>query len=208
MSRLPWELTDEQRWAEAESVLDRQPTPEARQRIRRQRRLVWLLVGGGVVVATVGLVILVLSHSPARPHQVPRHQETAGLLVQLLGLVVTFTALVRQVRSDNWRERWTLPTTALTWRQRRELLAQLRARRPVDPARLRLLHDLATRLANPRGQVLMAVGLGLTTAGQTVVHPNAVWFALDGVYAVLLVTSGPLVVRRQGQARRFLETYS
>jgi len=66
VSRLPWELSDEQSWAEAASILDRQPTAEAQQRIRRQRRWIWLLVGRGVVVTTVGvLLIVLLSHSPA-----------------------------------------------------------------------------------------------------------------------------------------------
>jgi len=138
---------------------------------------------------------------------VPKRQEITGLLVQLLGLAATFAGLVRQMRSDNWRPRHAAvhgPHLAAA----PGAAQQLRGRRPVDPARLRLLRDPASTLANPRGQVLMVVGLGLTTVGQTVVHPHLAWFAFIGLYAVLLVTSSVSVLRRQAQARRFLATYA
>jgi hypothetical protein len=204
----PWELTDEERWASAESILARQPTTDAEQQMGRRRRSLWLLVGGLVVVTTIVVtLVLLLRHASHRAHQVPERQAVVGLVLQVLGACASLTGFVRLARSNGWRERSSLPTAVLTWRQRRALYQQLRGRRAVEPARLGLLRDLATRLAHRRGLWLIYLGAILTGASQTVVHPEPYRFAVDGGYLVLIVIAGATVVLRQRQSRRFLETY-
>lgn len=201
-------VTDEERWVEAESILARNPTPSARRRIRRLQRFLWILVGALLVVTTIGVVLAVLlGHHHVRPPQVPRQQEILGLALQLFGLVVSLTGFVLGVRSGQLRVRWNVPMTVLTRRQRRDLLKQLRARRPVDPARLALVQYLATRLSHPAGLLVILLGLALTNFGQTVVHPAPWRVVIGGAYALLFVIAAGTAGQRAREARRFLERH-
>jgi hypothetical protein len=199
-------VTDEERWAQAESILANNPTPSAEARTRRVRTMVWLSVVGVVVLsAAVGVLAAVLfGHGHHRPSHVPAWQEITGLTVQLAGVAVEIAGFVILRRRRQWGARWRTPTAVLTRAQRRSLVQQVRGRIPAEPARLRLTRDLAGRLLDQRGVLVLYVGIAIVNVGQTILHPTAFRIGLSVVLLVLYAVVIPLGRRQRRQAQRFL----
>ena len=165
--------TDEERWAQAESILAENPTPSATARIRRVRTMLWLFVVGTTVLGlAIGVLAVVLfGHGRHRATEVPAWQEITGLAVQAAGIAVEIAGIVILRRRRQWGARWRTPTAVLSRAQRRSLVRQVRGRIPAEPSRLRLTRDLAGRLVDQRGLLVLFVGIALVNVGQTIVHP-------------------------------------
>ncbi|MGZ4572223.1 MAG: hypothetical protein ACXVXU_15235, partial [Blastococcus sp.] len=155
--------TDEERWAQAESILANNPTPSAQAQVRRVRTMLWLLLVGTMVLGLgLGVLAVVLfGHGHHRTSHVPAWQEITGLAVELAGVVVEIAGIVTLRRRRQWGARWRAPTAVLTRAQRRSLVKQVRGRIPAEPARLPLTRDLAGRLADQRGLLVLYVGIAI-----------------------------------------------
>jgi len=199
-------VMDEERWAQAESILAKNPTPSAEARVRRVRTMLWLFVAGMLVLGlAVGVLAVVLfGHGRHRAAEVPAWQEITGLAVQLAGVVIEIAGIVILRRRRQWGARWRAPTAVLTRAQRRSLVRQVRGRIPAEPARLRLTRDLAGRLLDQRGVLVLYVGIAIVNVGQTILHPTAFRIGLTVVLLVLYAVVIPLGRRQRRQAQRFL----
>jgi hypothetical protein len=210
------ERTDAQRWADAESILDGDPSEFAVHQLSRYRRrlrtLIWSLVAVFLITAVTGVVVIVVfghHHHHATAHtRVPLWQEIAGLIVQGAGLVFLVVGFAGHVRSGGWRDSWRSPAMVLTWAQRRELSAQIRGRAPLDPDRARVARHVTELAAGPRARRFFAflfTGIVLELIGQMISTPSTGRVIYTGaalvVYAVLVV----FAVGRQRQMRAFLE---
>ena len=201
--------TDDERWADAQSLLDRAPTPGAEQRLRRHRTVAWSLVAGGLVVAAaVGLLIGVLvSDDGSSGPDVPAWRDVASLVVVVVGMVVEIVGVVVAVRAGLFRNVWRQPALVLTRAQRRSLLRQVRGKDPVDPARLPLARGLATQLALQTAMVGVYVGLVVMQIGQAIGSPSTARLAFATGLVVLYVVVLVLLRRQARQAQRFLDQH-
>ncbi|SNS33855.1 hypothetical protein SAMN04488107_2273 [Geodermatophilus saharensis] len=93
----------------------------------------------------------------------------------------------------------------LTPAQRRQLLAGVRGRRPVEPERLPLARLLAEQLVHQRAQVVMSAGLGILFAGTWVAEQTATRLTVLLLWAAVACVAGPLIERDARRARRFLD---
>jgi hypothetical protein len=129
---------DEDRWAEALSILEQAPTGSAARRQRRIRRRRLLLTAAFslvllLVAALVGLLFLDVGTAEgddARATWV----TVLGLCVSTLGLLVIVIGGVLLVRDLRRSRSWRSPLDVLTFRQRRELVHQLRGRAALVPS--------------------------------------------------------------------------
>jgi hypothetical protein len=203
--------TDEERWAQAESILAQRPTDAARDRMRRRRTTFWLLVVA-VTMVSLGLgalLVVVLRGSAALdPSSPPTWQVVLGVVVSSTGIVVDVVGLVILVRRRRWGQAWQAPTAVLSRRQQRCLLAQIRGRRPVDPAHLPLTRDLAERLSDQRGTAVLAVGILLINLGNTLITPSMFRLWITAVVLVAYAITAVLLVRQVRRMRRFLAEHA
>ena len=199
--------TDEDRWAEAQSLLDRTPTESAQQRIRRWRRLMVLLIAG---IVLLGLALAAAAAArfddapPGASDDGPLWREIAGLVVSFVAVVLLGWAVIVQWRGNRRRMAWRSPLVALTRRQRKELWAQVRDGADVPHARLPLARHLADNLAGQRVLIVLNLGLLLMWTGQLIAAPSSWRLGLVVAYGVITAASVWLVLRRERPARRFL----
>jgi hypothetical protein len=210
------ERTDTERWADAESILDGDPTEFALSELRRFRRrmryLIWSLGAFLVLVVAAGVVVALLGghsgHHAAAPTRTPLWQEIAGLCLNGLGLVLIVVGLVRYFRSAGRRAAWRSPALVLTRAQRRELSAQIRGRAPVQPERVRLARYLADLAGGPHARRFFALlfsGLVLELVGQLITFPSTWRLIYTGVFLVVYVVLVGVVARRWRQIQGFLD---
>lgn len=198
-------LEDERRWAEAESILRRRPTPSAQNRVRRRRRLVLLgLCGALLLGALAGAVIAAFTDGRTSGTTAPTWNVIAGLVCVGLSLVLIIWVVVVQIRSGVWGGVWRSPTVALTRSQRKDLFAQVRGKRPADPARLPLSRDLARRLVLQQRTIALFAALMLQWVGQTLTAPDMFHLVGIGVFLLLSIVAIPIIIRDTGRAKRFL----
>jgi membrane protein YdbS with pleckstrin-like domain len=198
---------DDERWAQAESILADRPTDDARRRQQRRRTLLWVLVVAITVLALgLGALLVVLfgNSGALDSTEPPTWQTVLGLVVTTTGLVVDVAGLVILVRSGRWGQAWRAPTAVLSRRQQRYLLAQIRGRRPVDTARLPLTRDLGERLADQRGTAVLVLGILLINVGNTLIAPSAFRFWLMAALVVVYAVGAVLAIRQVHRMRRFL----
>ena len=208
MARTTDAVDDDERWARAESILADKPTPAAAHQIRRQRAMLWLLAGAVAVLgAAVGLLVALLlrHHRGGLGDDAATWQVVVGLVLQGAALVLVFTGLVLQRRANGRRWRWNVPEAVLTREQRRGLMKQIRGRAPVEPRRLGLTRDLASRLANQRGILLLLTGLSIMFIGQAIATPSIWRVVFAGAYLVLLGAAVVAQRRLARHAQRFLD---
>ena len=128
-----------------------------------------------------------------------------GLALALAGAVLVGVGLVRTWRAWRHRDGWAAAEPVLGRAERRELLAQVRGRRPADPARLPLARVLAGQLAVRSGLALVLAGLCVLATGRwlltgTVAAPEA----SAGAALVAAAVVGVLAHRDARRARHFL----
>ena len=201
---------DDERWAQAQSVLDQRPSEEARRRLRRHRLVTLSTVVGlllvGVAVAVL-LVAFVLGSDGGERAEPPRWQEVSGLGLLVAAVVLEVVGLVVMARAGVWKGRWDMPASVLTRTQRRLLLAQVRGRVPADPARLPLARDLAERLRLQLGTVFIWVGIVVLQIGQAVLEPSTRRLIAVGVLVALYAVALGLMMRDARRASRFLDSH-
>jgi membrane protein YdbS with pleckstrin-like domain len=151
------------------------------------------------------LLVVVLRGSAAlEPSSPPTWQVLLGVVVSGTGMVVDVVGLVILVRRRRWVQAWRAPTAVLSRRQQRCRLAQIRGRRPVDPAHLPLTRDLAERLSDQRGTAVLVVGILLVNLGNTLISPSAFRLWITAVVVIAYAIVAVLVVRQVRRMRRFL----
>jgi hypothetical protein len=210
------ERTDTERWADAESILDGDPTEFALSEIRRFRRrmryLTWSLGVFLVVVIAAGVVVVLVGghsgHHATAPTRTPLWQEIAGLCLNGLGLLLIVGGLVHHFRSGVWRASSRSPALVLTRSQRRELSAQIRGRTPVQPERVRLARYVADLAGGPHARrffTLLLTGLVLELVGQLITFPSTWRLIYTGAFLVVYVVLVGVVARRWRQIQGFLD---
>jgi len=200
--------TDEDRWAEALSLVDRTPTESAAERLRRWRRLrLSFVIGLSVAGLVLGLVVLLVGHGMAATTDPPVWQELSGIAVEALALVVIVAGLVLQLKGNRRLRVWSNPMAALTRRQRKQLIADVRGGGPVDPARLPLARYMAELLVHQRTALTGQVGLVVLFAGQWIVSPTAWRLTMSALMFVMWSVSTFFMRRDVGRARAFLDRH-
>jgi hypothetical protein len=209
------ERADAQRWADAESIVDGEPSEFAVAQLRRYRRrlrlLLWSLAGFALL--TIGGLVVFIAlgphhHSAAAHSRVPVWQEVVGLSTQGAGLVVLAIGFVGHVRSGGWSAAWRSPALVLTRAQRRELSAQIRGRAPIEPDRVRIARHVTELAAGPRTRrfnTCLLIGLVLEVSGQLIATPSIFRVVYTGVALVGYAIAVVVVVGRQRQMRAFLK---
>ena len=97
--------------------------------------------------------------------------------------------------------------TVLNGRQRRELLAQVRGRVPVEAARVPVARYLAELLLSRRPVLVLNAGIALMFVGQSVTSRSWYQLALAGITAVSTAAFWFAFRRDEQRARRFLDTH-
>jgi hypothetical protein len=203
-------VDDETRWAEAQSLLDRTPTESAEQRLRRWRQLRILFIATVLVLgAAVGVVLTVLFNGTFKSEasEVPTWQTVMGFSIAGAGLVLQVFGVVTLWRTNRRLRAWSSPLSALTRSQRKELLAQVRGRHPVQSARVPLARLLAEQLANQRTVMTANLGLGILFVGQWIADPTLWRTVIAVAFGAILVGGWPFVQRDARRAQRFLEEH-
>lgn len=194
--------SDEDRWSEAQSLLEGTPSEPALQRRRRGRwTFLLVLVIALAVGMAAGLAVIAWSGADgSESDDRPLWRSITGLLLILAGMVVAAPAVFRLIRANGLRDGWRTPLVALDMNQRRHLLRQVRGRVPADPAHLPLARHLAETLLRQVGTPTLVLGVVLLAAGQLSLSGSWFWAAL----LVLMVASWPLQVRRTSRIHEFL----
>ncbi len=201
---------DDMRWVEAQSILDRAPTESAEQRLRRWRRLMVLFVTAMVLLATVAAVVLgVRFHHvfEVEPSDVPTWQAVIGSTIAVAGLLLVGIGGVVALSRNSRLATWPSPLAALTRRQRKEVLAQVRGLKPIEPARVPLARVVAEHLVGQRVFMVPNSGLGISFIGQWIALPTVLRAVLAIGSGLVLAAAWAFVQRDARRARRFLEEH-
>ena len=174
-----------------------------RVRLGRRRRVLVLAVTLVVVTPAAVYAAVRFGGSVARAEPAP-WATWLGLGLSLVGLAFQITALVRAFRSGVVRANRGSRLWALTSRQRRRVLQQVRGRRPVAPDEVAFARDVAETLRSQGWLLQVAVGLMLIQGGQALQHAGLPRVAF-AIVAVGMVGAGLLLLRDQRLERRFLE---
>jgi predicted signal transduction protein with EAL and GGDEF domain len=133
------------------------------------------VVGLVVLVAAVAVVLaVVLWDRPAAEvsDDVPAWQLVTGMTLMGIGAVLAVVCAIRLLRDTRRRRRRGNPLQVLTVRQRRELLAAVRGRAPVDPSRAALAHHVAEGVVAQRAAVARYVAIALDRVGVAITSPT------------------------------------
>ncbi len=206
-------VDSDDRWREANRLLDHTPDDATVRHLRRRRRTALLIVGGGFLIIVVGSVFVAAIFAGSGHHPVHRHtlrpplwRAGPGLAVILCGLVLLFASMVKQIRSGAFGPKWARPMTALTRRQRRLLYRQVMGKVPADAAQLPLARHMALWLIRQQGPFqLLFMGLAVGQVGQAILVAQ-LWRA---VFAAALITVAVVCIivlhQRATRAKLFIE---
>jgi hypothetical protein len=201
--------TDEDRWAEAQSILDRTPTESAARRLRRSKRGRWLLIlgitVGGLAVAVA--VAFLLGDGPDPGAEVSTGRAVAGFGMSGLGLLLMAIGLFWQIRAVRRARGYGSPVYVLTRPQRKELLAQVRGRAPAQPARVPLARHLAELLQAQQVSLVPQAGLLVNFVGLWIATPSTWRLVLIGVFVPVVLVAVVLTRRETQRAQRFLDAH-
>lgn len=155
------------RWLDAESSLERRPTPAAKRRQWRSLTArVALIVCLLVVAVGIGAIWDIHgSWTPTTGQSVhgPAGQ-TVGLALVVAGILIAIVGLIWMIRSGQFKPAWKSPLLNLSWRERRQLTSLIRRGDPAPAGGENLARYLADRMSHqyayllfirPRGQPAM-----------------------------------------------------
>lgn len=202
-------LTDEERWKQAVSLALRSPSPAALDRRRRGARRYLLTVGSVLAVCAVvgGLVGWWTAAGSGRA--APAGDASPGWLHRTVfgaAVLLVVVGIVLATRARQWGNAWKAPTMALTRRQRREALRQVRGKAPVVPEHLPVVLDLARRLAATEGAVFIFAGNAVLQLSLVGDRPWPLALVSAAAALAFLVVVGQLLVERR-RAQRFLDRH-
>lgn len=197
--------TDEGRWAEAQSLLDRTSTESAarlRARERYDRRIATAaLVLAGVAVV-LALVLLAVDPPPDPGDDPPAWRAVTGFSVAGLGLVfMIFAPLARPFGSRSGLVR---PLGVLERRQRKELQEQVRRRAPVLVERLDLARREAEVMLDQRATLVVQTGLMVSFVGMWIADRSLPRTLLTVAMIAVIAVAAVHFRRDERLARRFL----
>lgn len=199
----------DERWAQAQALLDGVAPEAARRRLRRGQRQ--LLIGCAVaLLVAFGIMLTVLAWSGDGPGDDSDDSDdealwrtVAGLVLMLAGLGIAAPSAFRLLRDVRLREQWRTPLLALDLAQRRDLARQVSGRIPADPAHLPLARHLAESLVRQSPPPRMLLGLLIMVTGQSI---NS--WSLWSVVALLgLGLAWQAALRSTRHARAFLDAH-
>lgn len=152
----------------------------------------------------IGAAWFEASADGATAADVPTWQAVAGLALAAVGLVVLFRGTIAQIRANRRTSAWRSPLHVLTTAQRKELLGCIRGRDQCAGDQLALARHLATSLLDQRPVLSIVAGQAALWAGLLVAFPS--WWRVAVAVPILVAAgvSGPLLLRQERQARRFL----
>jgi hypothetical protein len=169
---------------------------------------VLLLASVLLVGAAVGVVLaVVFSGTSGHGDEAPTWQVVVGFLIAGAGLVLQGIGVAalwwvsRRVRG------WRNPLSVLTRAQRKQLLGQVRAQRPIDPARVPLARLLAEQLVGQRSLMASNLGLGICWVGLWIATPTLWRAVIAGLYGLLVALGWPFIERDARRALRFLRAH-
>lgn len=171
---------------------------------RGRRRRLWLLAAVLPIGVLTGVLLARYGDSPLPGFEPPAWAGAAGLSLIVAGLMMEGVAIAFAVRSGRYRDNRRSPLWAMSGRQRRAVLRQIRRNAPApdsDPAQLRAVARLMTQ---QRWYGFVVGGLVLVQLGLAVQNFSVPWLVLAAVAAVLLVTAGWLLLRDAARAATFL----
>ena len=204
--------SDEERWVEAQSILDRAPTDSAQQRLRRGRRtaVLWGLALLLMVAACVAVLTVTLHDSTTvyeTSDDVPTWQAVSGLVISGLALLLMIATFVLMVRANRRLGTWRNPRLALSHGQRKELLAQVRGWTPAQAERVPLARYTAELLVSRRPVLGLNLAMVVMLLGQWITLRS--WFqpAMAGFVALNTTIFGLVFRRDERRAKRFLDTH-
>lgn len=202
---------DEDRWAEAMSILQEAHTESAQRRLQRHRRNLVLLVSG-IALGSLGLglvlFLVIFPGSASSEGDEPLWREVTSIVMAAVGLVVAVAVIVALVRSNRRLNSWRgNPLAPLTASQKKAVAKMATGRAPVPPDRLPLARYAAEATVAVRLVVAQQAGVVVIFAGQWIGEPTTWRLVLLGFLTVLSVPLGALALRRAGQARRFLDQH-
>ena len=134
-------------------------------------------------------------------------QPALGTVFLALGVVAALVGGVVSLRSGAGSRNWFSPSLVLSHAQRRSLGEQIRGRRPVEPARLPLLIELARYYLDQRATVGICLGLALSQVGSVVGRPSPYQFWSSAPLLVFSTAGVAYSLRRVHWGRRFLAAH-
>ena len=196
---------DEDRWAEAQYVLDHTPRESpARQRARERydRRMVTaaLLLAG--VAVGLALVLLAVDPPPDPGDDPPAWRAVTGL--SLAGAGLLFMILAPLARPFGSRRGLIRPLGVLQRRQRKELQDQVRGRAPVVSERLDLARREAEFLLDQRATLVVQTGLLVSFVGMWIADRSLPRTLLTVAMIAVIAVAAVRFRRDERLARRFL----
>lgn len=206
-------LDHEARWEEAQSILDEAPTESAAERLRRSRRNRWLLIVAFVLLGLALAVLLALFvfdpliDNERSEEDAPTWRAVTGFSLSGLGLLLMVVALVIQFRGLRRVRAWGSPLHVLTFRQRRELLGQVRGRGPDVHERIPLARHLAEVLLTQRLGLPVMAGLVVNFVGLWIVDQETYRLVFIAVLVAVLIGSSSAFRRESRRARRYLDAH-
>jgi hypothetical protein len=112
-----------------------------------------------------------------------------------------------QVRAARRARSYSSPMYVLNRRQKKELLAQMRGRSPVQAERVPLARHLAELLQAQQVSLVPSVGLLVNFVGLWIAAPSTTRLVIVAVYAPVVLLAAVLFRRESRRMRLFLATH-
>jgi len=202
--------TDEDRWAEAESILARPGTESS---VRRRgawgdRRLVLVaVVFFTALLLLLALAVLLLRDDFQEQAGLPTWRPVVGVGLIGLGFATAAGGLLVQLRAVERARSRASALLVLSPEQRKQLLQQVRGQAPPIPARVPLARHLAEILYARRSALPAQAGLFVMCLGFWAADPTVVRLVLTLLVAVALVRSALRHRQEVGRLRRFIDEH-
>lgn len=193
---------EEQQWLAARFP-ERSPADTLRRaQFRRAALVIAVIVVAGLIGGVAGAGVF--GSDPGPGHDPPAWRQVMGLALIFAGVVVEFVGIARLAKRGLTRANWRSPLLALSIRERRRILRQMRGSIPQVAEDAPLVRGHAQRIARQQPLLLVWGGLVVLQSGQMLnTHGATVWFF--AVASIAMVIAGAFFARDLGAARRYLD---
>lgn len=200
-----------QRWLDAQSVLVRQPTPEARARQRRSRNVrILVIIVVPIIASGLGLLWALSGYRlPLAGTFAPGPiRRTVGWALIAIGPILGIVGLVWMIRAREFRAAWRSPLINLTRKDRKLLATAIRRNQDPPQGQEQLAVYLASRMARQHPLLLVLGGVVAMDIGQGFTQDDPFFLWSTPVLVVLFVVAVVLVVRDIRAASRWLAAHT